>query len=384
MFWKSRTFVRLLIISTYNILEGYDVHRILVINPGSTSTKIALFENEQELFAQNLFHSAEELAPFPTIIAQLPLRLNAIERFLEKNNIIPETIDAFVGRGGLLYPIPSGTYYVNERMVADLERGVLGEHASNLGGLLAKKLAKGNNKPAFIVDPVVVDEMDTPARLSGHPLLPRKSIFHALNHKAIGRKAATQLGKKYQDLNLVIAHLGGGISVAAHAQGRVVDVNNALDGEGPFSPERTGTLPAGDLARVCFSEKYTLKEIQKMIVGKGGIVAYLGSNDMRLIVQHIADGDEKARTVYYAMAYQIAKEIGAMSTVLRGSVDAIILTGGIAFDDTMTAWIRERVSFIAPVLIIPGEEEMEALALGALRILCQEEQARQYNPVQQE
>jgi butyrate kinase len=358
------------------------VHRILVINPGSTSTKIALFENEQELFAQNLHHSAEELAPFPSIIAQLPLRLQAIERFLEKNNIVLETIDAFVGRGGLLHPIPSGTYYVNERMVADLEAGVSGEHASNLGGLLAQKLAKSNDKPAFIVDPVVVDEMDVSARFSGHPLLPRKSIFHALNQKAIGRKAAAQLGKHYQELNLIIAHLGGGISVAAHAHGRVVDVNNALDGDGPFSPERSGTLPAGDLARLCFSGTYALKEVQKMIVGKGGIVAYLGSNDMRLIVQRIADGDENARAVYHALAYQVAKEIGAMSCVLSGRVDAIVLTGGIAFDNTLTGWIRERVEFIAPVHIIPGEEEMEALALGALRVLCQEEQARPYDPVE--
>jgi butyrate kinase len=358
------------------------VHRILVVNPGSTSTKIALFENEQELFAQNLHHSTEELAPFSTIIAQLPLRLQAIERFLEKNSIAPETIDAFVGRGGLLHPIPSGTYYVNERMVADLERGVSGEHASNLGGLLAHRLASRNRKPAFIVDPVVVDEMDAPARFSGHPLLPRKSIFHALNQKAIGRKAAAQIGKKYQELYLVIAHLGGGISVAAHARGRVIDVNNALDGEGPFSPERSGTLPAGDLARLCFSGNYKLVEIQKMIVGKGGIVAYLGSNDMRMVVQRIAEGDESARAVYYALAYQVAKEIGAMSCVLNGKVDAIVLTGGIAFDNTLTGWIRERVAFIAPVYVIPGEEEMEALALGALRVLCQEEQARPYNPVE--
>lgn len=356
------------------------MHRILVINPGSTSTKIALFENEQELFAQNLHHTSEELAPFANIIAQLPLRLNAIGRFLEKNHIAADSIDAYVGRGGLLHPIASGTYYVNERMIADLERGVLGEHASNLGGLLAQKLAAANDKPAFIVDPVVVDELEALARLSGHPLLPRKSIFHALNHKAVGRKAAAQLGKSYQDLNLIIAHLGGGISVAAHARGRVIDVNNALDGEGPFSPERTGTLPAGDLARLCFSTQYTLKEILKMIVGKGGMVAYLGNNDMRQVVRRIQEGDDQARIVYEAMAYQVAKEIGAMSTVLAGRVDAVVLTGGIAFDATLTGWIRERVSFVAPVLILPGEEEMEALALGALRILSREEPAREYAP----
>jgi butyrate kinase len=356
------------------------VFRILAINPGSTSTKIGLFEEEQELFSQNLHHSAEQLSVFTHIIEQLDLRLQAMAAFMAKNNIEPKDIDAYVGRGGLLSPMPGGTFMVNDRMIQDLTECKYGEHASNLGAILACKLATPHQRPAFIVDPVVVDELHTLARYSGHPLLPRKSIFHALNHKAMGRKAAAQLGKSYLDMNLIIVHLGGGISVASHCHGKAIDVNNALDGEGPFSPERSGTLPAGDLARLCYSGQKTLKEVQKMITGKGGVVAYLGSNDMRQIEQMSLEGHELAGQVLQAMAYQVAKEIGAQAAVLSGKVDAIVLTGGIAYDVAFSKQIKERVQFIAPVLILPGEEELEALALGALRVLRNEETPQEYLP----
>ncbi len=356
------------------------MYRILAINPGSTSTKIGLFEDEQELFSQNLHHSTEQLSAFPHIIDQLELRLQTMTAFMAKNNIEQKEIDAFVGRGGLLSPMPGGTFLVNDRMVKDLIAAKYGEHASNLGAILAQKMAALHQKPAFIVDPVVVDELESLARFSGHPLLPRKSIFHALNHKAMGRRAAKQLGQNYHDLNLIVAHLGGGISVASHFHGKAIDVNNALDGEGPFSPERSGTLPAGDLARLCFSGEKTLKEVQKMITGKGGAVAYLGSNDIRQIEQMSIEGNELAGQVLQAMAYQVAKEIGAQATVMSGKVDAIVLTGGIAHNNTFSEQIKERVKFIAPVLILPGEEELEALALGALRVLRNEEAPQQYSP----
>lgn len=351
---------------------------ILAINPGSTSTKIALFQEETELFSENLFHPADLIAQYANIPSQFDFRQKAIVEVLKREKISFADIDAFVGRGGLLRPIPSGTYRVNEAMLADLQSGARGGHASNLGAILAHQLASVHNKAAFIVDPVVVDEMNEIARLSGHPLLPRISIFHALNQKAVGRKAASQLGREYNTLNLIIAHLGGGISVAAHQQGRVIDVNNALDGDGPFSPERSGTLPTGDLVRLCFSGKYDVKQVGKMIKGQGGVVAYLGVNDMRIVSQRIREGDRKAEKIYRGMAYQVAKEIGSMATVLCGKVDAVILTGGIACDELFINWIRERVAFIASILVFPGEGEMESLALGVLRVLRGEEQAKKY------
>lgn len=351
---------------------------VLAINPGSTSTKIALYQDESALFTTTLHHPAEQIGQYPTIISQYSFRQEAIEAVLSREHVDLAAIDAFVGRGGLLKPIPSGTYLVEPAMLEQLEAAAVGEHASNLGAILARQLASRHAKPAFIVDPVVVDELEPEARLTGHPLLPKTSIFHALNHKAVGRKAAARLGRDYQALNLIIAHLGGGISVAAHRSGRVVDVNNALNGDGPFSPERSGTLPAYALVKLCYSGNYSEKEIAKMITGKGGVVAYLGLNDMRQVERMIEAGDEQAALVYRAMAGQVAKEIGAMATVLHGRVDAILLTGGIAFDGKFTELINERVRFIAPVLIFPGEEEMEALALGALRVLRGEETARHY------
>ncbi len=356
------------------------MYHILAINPGSTSTKLSYFEEEDELFAQNLHHSADELAPFVRIVDQLPLRLAAIESFLSRNQLALEKIDAFVGRGGLLAPLPGGTYLVNDKMIQDLHAGVQGEHASNLGGIIAAELAGRGQKQAFIVDPVVVDELQPVARLSGHPQLARVSIFHALNQKMVARLASARQGKPYTDLNLIVVHLGGGISVAAHKLGRVIDVNNALDGDGPFSPERSGSLPAGALVKLCFSGNYTYDQIKKMIVGKGGMIAYLGSNNMQEIVQRKQAGDTFAGLVYEAMAYQVAKEIGAMSAVLSGRVDAVVMTGGIAHDKEFTDLIAERISFIAPIHLIPGEEEMAALCQGALRVLRQEEPASIYAP----
>jgi len=352
--------------------------RIFVINPGSTSTKVALYEDECEVFVENLSHSTNDLAQFSNISSQYPFRFQVISAILQKREIARESIAAFVGRGGLLRPIPSGTYLVDAVMLKDLHAAPLGEHASNLGGILADAFAAAVGKPAFIVDPVVVDELKPLARFSGHPELPRISIFHALNHKAVARKAAAKLGKAYVAVNLIVAHLGGGISVASHKHGKVVDVNNALDGEGPFSPERTGTLPVGALVRLCFSGKYSKEEIQIMVKGQGGMVAYLGMNDMREVTKLIQSGDKHAQMVYQAMAYQVAKEIAAHGAVLEGKVDAVVLSGGIAYDQKFVSWIEERCSFLAPIMVFPGEEEMQALALGALRVLCGEEKAKDY------
>lgn len=355
-----------------------EVYRLLIINPGSTSTKIAIYDNEKPVFEEVLRHSAEELAPYPTIYSQYQFRKDVILETLSRKDINLTKLSAVVGRGGLLHPIPSGTYEVNDRMVEDLRMGLLGQHASNLGGILAREIASQLNIPAFIVDPVVVDEMEEVARLSGMPDIERISIFHALNQKAVARRAARDLGKSYEEANLIVAHLGGGISVGAHKKGRVVDVNNALDGEGPFSPERAGGLPAEGLLKLCFSGKYTMDEIKKKMVGKGGLVAYLKTNDAREVEKMIEEGNKEAELIYRAMAYQIAKEIGNCAAVLCGQVDAIVLTGGIAHSKMLTGWIKERVEFISQVMIYPGEDEMSALAEGGLRVLRGEEKAKEY------
>ena len=347
---------------------------VLAINPGSTSTKVAVYNGTERLFEETLRHSAEDLAPYARVADQYEFRRDVILGFLKRQGFSGDKFAAVVGRGGLLRFIPGGTYLVNDEMVADLRAGARGEHASNLGGLLARELSTEWGVPSYIVDPVVVDEMEEIARLSGHPLIPRKSIFHALNQKAVAKRYAASLQKPYNGLNLIVAHLGGGISVGAHRQGRVVDVNNALDGEGPFSPERSGSLPVGDLAKLCFSGKYTHAEIKKMLTGQGGLVAYLGTNDGREVRRRIDEGDAQAKLVYEALAYQVAKEIGSMAAVLKGKVDAVLLTGGLAYDkDYLIARISERVSFIAPVVTMPGEDEMSALAEGALRVLRGEE-----------
>ncbi len=353
-------------------------YRILAINPGSTSTKIAIFDDEKPIIETTLRHPAEEINKFEKIYDQYEFRKNVILDTLNEKEINLTKLDAVVGRGGLLKPIKGGTYEVNHKMTQDLKAGVLGEHASNLGGVLAHEIASKLNIPSFIVDPVVVDEMDDVARISGMPEIKRKSIFHALNQKAVARRAAVELGKSYGELNLIIAHLGGGISVGAHMKGRIIDVNNALDGEGPFSPERAGGLPVGDLAKLCFSGKYTLDEIKKKIKGQGGLVAYLGTNDGREVVKMIESGNNKAELVYKAMAYQVAKEIGSCAAVLKGQVDAVVITGGIAYDEMFVNWIKERVAFIGDIKVYPGEDEMIALAQGGLRVLKGEEKAQEY------
>jgi len=355
-----------------------EVFRILAINPGSTSTKIAIYDNEKEVFETTLRHSNDELKPYEKVSDQYDFRKNVILKALSDNGINLTKLSAVVGRGGLLKSIKGGTYAVNAEMIEALRIANRGEHASNLGGMIANEIAHQLNIPAFIVDPVVVDELDPIARISGMPEIERISIFHALNQKAVARRYAAETGKPYDTLNLIVAHLGGGISVGAHKEGRVIEVNNALDGEGPFSPERTGGLPVGDLAKMCFSGKYTHAEIKKMITGKGGLVAYLGTNDGREVVKMIEEGDENAKLIFEAMAYQVAKEIGSCAAVLKGKVDAIILTGGLAYGEMLIDWIKARVAFIGDIVVYAGEDEMIALAQGGLRVLRNEEDAQTY------
>jgi butyrate kinase len=350
----------------------------LIINPGSTSTKIAVFEDEKIIFENTLRHTVEELAPYENIIDEFDFRKNIIIESLYEKGININELSAVVGRGGLLKPISGGTYEINEKMLMDLRAGLLGQHASNLGGILAFEIAKEVNIPSFIVDPVVVDEMEPLARLTGHPQFERKSIFHALNQKAVGRRAAENLKKEYDEVNLIIVHLGGGISVGAHKKGKVVDVNNALDGEGPYSPERSGTLPVGDLVKLAFSGKATHDEIKKMIKGNGGLTAYLGTNNAKVVGEMCEEGDENAKLIYEGMAYQVAKEIGASAAVLEGKVDAIVITGGIAYDKKFVSWIKNRVEFISQIIVFPGEDELQALAEGGLRVLRGEEEAKIY------
>jgi butyrate kinase len=354
--------------------------KILVINPGSTSTKIAVYLNSRAIFLKSIRHPMEEIRKFRHIADQYQYRKDIVLRELQHAEIELEEIAAVVGRGGLVRPIKSGVYAVNDRLLEDLRIGVLGEHASNLGGLIADDIAKTlPNARAFIADPVVVDEMEDVARIAGHPKFQRYSIFHALNHKAVGRSYARLLNKQYEDLNLIIAHLGGGISVGAHRKGRVIDVNQALDGEGPFSPERSGTLPTGALVKMCFSSEYTEEQILKIINGEGGLVAYFGTNNAYEIEMLASDGDDKAKLIQDAMAYQIGKAIGSMSVVLAGEVDAIILTGGIANNPMIVEYVKKMVSFIAPVVIYPGEDEMHALAMNGLRVLRGELECKVYD-----
>ncbi len=355
-----------------------EMNYVLAINPGSTTTKISLFEEEEEVFTKTISHKIEDLSRFNKASDQDLYRMEIIIGVLRENKVALDKIKAVVGRGGLLRPIEGGTYAVNDQMVADLKRGIMGDHPSNCGGLIAYAIGKALDCSAYIVDPVVVDEMLPIAKISGMPLIERRSIFHALNHKAVARQTAKKLGKSYLDINLIVAHLGGGITVGAHKKGRVIDVNNGLDGDGPFSPERSGSVPVGDLVKAAFSGTYTLPEMKKLIKGLGGLVAYLGTHDMRRVEDMVADGDQKAELIFNAMAYQVAKEIGSMAAVLKGKVDAITLTGGIAKSKPFVEYIKKHVSFIAPIYLFPGEQEMEALALGALRVLSGEETAKVY------
>lgn len=350
--------------------------RVLVINPGSTSTKAAVYDGKALVCSMALRHEAKDLARFRRILDQFEFRSRLVEEQLALHQIDLKTLDAVIGRGGLIRPVAGGVLAVDDAMLEDLEAAVGGEHASNLGAFMAARIARRMGIPAFVADPVVVDEMEDIARLSGMPEIPRLSLFHALNQKATARRAAAELGRPYAELNLIVAHLGGGISVGAHRKGRVVDVNNGLDGEGPFSPERSGGVPVGQLVKLCFSGRYSAKEILSKITGQGGLVAYLGTSDAREVGRMIDGGDNRALLVYQAMAYQIAKEIGEMATVLEGQVDAVILTGGLAHDARLVDWITRRIRFIAPVLVYPGENEMEALRDAALRVLAGEEQVK--------
>lgn len=353
-------------------------YKLLIINPGSTSTKIAVYENEKEIFEQTLRHSSEEIGKFKHILDQKEFRTDVILNVLRENKLNIKEFDAIVGRGGLLKPIISGTYAVNDKMLKDLKDCIQGEHASNLGAIIAKDIANSIGKSAYIVDPVVVDELDEIARFSGLPELPRKSIFHALNQKAVAKRYAKENSKNYEDINVIVAHMGGGVSVGAHKYGKIVDVNNALDGDGAFSPERSGGVPVGDLIRMCFSGKYTREEILKKITGKGGFVAYLDTNDGRIVREAALKGDLKSKLIYEAMGYQVAKDIGAAAAVLCGNVDAIILTGGIAYEKLMVDIISKKVEFIAPITVYPGEDEMLALAQGVISVLNGEEEIKEY------
>lgn len=355
-----------------------DIFRILVINPGSTSTKIGVYDNENLVFEDTLRHSAEELAQYPSVIDQYVFRKDSIIGSLKRGGVALDELHAVCGRGGLLRPIAGGTYIVNAPMIEDLKKGYSGQHASNLGGIIADEIASATKIPAFIVDPVVVDEMHPLARISGFSLINRKSIFHALNQKAVARRYAKQTGKRYEDLRLIVTHMGGGITVGAHRFGKVIDVNNGLHGDGPFSPERAGTVPIGDLVDLCYSGTYFRTEIMSKLVGKGGLVGYLGTNDAVTVEKRIDAGDEEAALVYEAMAYQVAKEIGSAATVLEGKVDAIILTGGLAYGKQYVELINSRVQWIADVVVYPGEDELQALAEGALRVLNGEEKAKTY------
>ena len=355
-------------------MSGNDL--ILVINPGSTSTKIALFNKENPIITDNLFHSLEEINKYDSIYEQKGMREKIIMEWLEEKGVDLNRLVAIVGRGGLLRPMPGGTYKVTKKMMEDLKIGYQGQHASNLG-IIAYDISEKLNIPSFIVDPVAVDEILEEARISGMPEIKRRSLVHALNIKAVTRKVCNKIDKDFFNSSFVVAHLGGGISVCPIKNGKILDVNNANE-EGPFSPERTGSLPVGDLIKMAYSSKYTYKELKKKIMGKGGLIAYLDTNDGRVVDRIIEEGNKKAELILEAMAYQIAKEIGSMATVLKGNVDAIILTGGLAYNKRLTTWIKERVEFISPIELVPGEEEMLALVEGAIRILNKEESAKIY------
>ena len=350
----------------------------LIINPGSTSTKIGVFEDETLLFEETLRHSTEEISQYASIVDQKDFRKDIIVNLLNEKNFDIKSLNVVVGRGGMLKPIPGGTYAVTDALLEDLKIGKQGQHASNLGGILAREIGDSIGVPSYIVDPVVVDELMPIARYSGVPELPRTSVFHALNQKAVAKRYAKEKGVPYESLNLVVVHMGGGVSVGAHDKGRIVDVFNALDGDGAFSPERAGAVPSGALIKMCFSGQYTEKEVYKKIVGGGGFNAYCGTNDMRDVEKMADEGDAHAIEVRDAFILQMAKDIGSMACVLSGKIDQIIVTGGIAYDKAVVAGLKERCEWMAPFTVYPGEDELLALTQGALRVLNGEEAAKEY------
>ena len=350
----------------------------LIINPGSTSTKIGVFEDETLLFEETLRHTTEEIASYASIVDQKDFRKEIITNLLASKNFDMKSLNVVVGRGGMLKPIPGGTYAVTDDLLNDLKIGKQGQHASNLGGILAREIGDSLGIPSYIVDPVVVDELEPISRYSGVPELPRTSVFHALNQKAVAKRYAKEQGRAYDTMNLIVVHMGGGVSVGAHKEGRVIDIFNALDGDGAFSPERAGAVPSGALIKMCFSGQYTEKEVYKKIVGNGGFNAYLGTNDMRDVEKMANENNEKAIEVRDAFIMQMAKDIGSMATVLKGKAESIIVTGGIAYDKAVVAGLKERCEWIAPFTVYPGEDELLALAQGALRVLNGEEKAMTY------
>lgn len=357
--------------------EGSMAYKILVINPGSTSTKIAVFEDEAKVFEETIRHSSDDIHKYGVIFEQYEFRKEIIIDELNKRSFDLKTLDAVVGRGGAMKPVEGGVYAVNQAMLDDLEHRPLVQHASNLGAAIASEIAKPLGIPAFIVDPVVVDELEDIARISGIPQIERKPSFHALNQKAVAKKYASEVGKDYAELKLLIAHMGGGVTVGAHKYGRVVDVSHGSY-EGPFTPERAGELPTADLINLYNSGEYSLSEIHKLLLGKGGMVAYLGTNDVKEVEKRALAGDGKAKLILDAFIYQIAKEIGKYSVVLCGEVDAIILTGGVAYSKYVTDNLSRMTSFIGPVVIYPGENELLAMAQGALRVLKGDEKSKEY------
>ncbi|MBD5234736.1 MAG: butyrate kinase [Bacteroidales bacterium] len=352
-------------------------YKILAINPGSTSTKIAVYTDEEPTFTLSIPHSAEELSNFKSVIDQFDWRKDLVEKALEENGIDIHTLSAVIGRGGIISPVESGVYEVNDDLRHDLQHARM-QHASNLGGLIAREIADEAGVKSYIADPVVVDEMMPYARISGMPELPRESVFHALNQKAVARLFAKESGKRYEDLNLVVCHMGGGCTVSAHRRGRVIDTTNALDGCGPFSPERSGSLPPGPLIHLCFSGKYTEEELIRKVHGAGGLMAHLGTTSVPEVLDRILGHDLHAMLILRAMCYSISKEIGAMSVALKGDVDAILITGGIAHSKRVTDFIAGYVETIAPIYVYPGENELKSLAENALAVLRGERQVRTY------
>lgn len=351
---------------------------ILVLNPGSTSTKVAVYKGAKPLVSESIDHNKAEIEKYARIVDQYPMRKTVILDFLTRNKIELKTLAAVVDRGGLLKPISSGTYVINDAMLSDLREAKRGEHISNVGAFIAKEIAEQSGAKAFIVDAVSVDEFSPLARISGLAEIERKSLLHALNMRMAALQACQELGKKLEQVNLIVAHLGGGISISPVDHGKFVDVNNANEG-GPFSPERAGGVPTGALVKMCFSGKYTADEIKKKLTRSGGLSAYTDTNRANEVKDRVLKGDKQAEEIFRAMAYQIAKEIGACATVLRGKVDAIVVTGGVAHNQIFTDWIKERTAFITPkYFVYPGEDEMPALAAGALRVLKGEEKAREY------
>lgn len=350
----------------------------LIINPGSTSTKIGVFEDETLLFEETLRHSTEEISQYASIVDQKDFRKKIITDLLKEKDFDIKSLGMVVGRGGMLKPIPGGTYAVTDDLLEDLKIGKQGQHASNLGGILAREIADEIGVPSYIVDPVVVDELAPVARYSGVKELPRTSVFHALNQKAVAKRYSKESGKAYDSMNLIVVHMGGGVSVGAHEKGKVIDVFNALDGDGAFSPERAGAVPSGALIKMCFSGDYTEKEVYSKIVGKGGFNSYLGTNDMRNVIKMIEEGNEEAKAMFDAFIFQVTKDIGSMACVLNGKVDQIIVTGGIAYNAKVIEALKEKAGWIAPFTVYPGEDELLALVQGGLRVLNGEEKAMEY------